>query len=379
MAIISTEHRQAVIGALAACLVIGLSLAVRFAVAARVLPPSLTDEQFWSMIASASEPGGSFRYDNLISNETSLQQIIPELRKTPRTGAYLGVGPEQNFTYITALQPAIAFIIDIRRDNMLLHLLYKALIEMSADRAEFLSRLFARTRPAALGPEATAAALVDAFTNASRSDALEKATIEQVVDRLKWEHRFPLSSEDERRVRNLYQAFCADGPGVRGDFGSGQWIPSYAQLMVQADLEGRQHGYMASEESFRILKRYETDNLIVPLVGDFAGGRTLRAVGRYLRDHHATVAWFYTSNVESYLFQGLGWRRFFANVSMLPIDERSTFIRTLFDMIAYHPQTGPEYRTTMALDPIGAAVKAFGNGDIRSYVHVYRRSNPVLR
>ena len=77
------------------------------------------------------------------------------------------------------------------------------------------------------------------------------------------------------------------------------------------------------------------------------------------------MAWFYTSNVESYLFQGLGWRRFFANVSTLPIDERSTFIRTLFDMIGYNPQTGPEYRTTMALDPIGAAVKAFANGDIR--------------
>ena len=114
---------RAVIAAAAAFAVIGLSLAVRFEVAARALPASLTDEQFWSVIASASEPGGSFRYDNLISNETALQQIIPELQKTPRAGAYLGVGPEQNFTYITALKPSIAFIIDIRRDNMLLHLL----------------------------------------------------------------------------------------------------------------------------------------------------------------------------------------------------------------------------------------------------------------
>jgi hypothetical protein len=149
--------------------------------------------------------------------------------------------------------------------------------------------------------------------------------------------------------------------------------------MVQTDLEGRQHGYVASEERFRILRRYETSNLIVPLVGDFGGGRTLRAVGRYLRDHQAIVAWFYTSNVESYLFQGLGWRRFFANVSTLPIDERSTFIRTLFDLTAYNPQTGPEYRTTMARDPIAAAVKAFTDGDIRSYFHVYRRSIPVQR
>ena len=379
MAIIPAERRQLVIAAAAAFVVIGLSLAVRFEVAARALPASLTDEEFWSVIAIASEPGGSFRYDNLISNETSLQQIIPELQKTPRAGAYLGVGPEQNFTYITALKPAIAFIVDIRRDNMLLHLLYKALIEMSADRAELLSRLFARPRPSGIGPDATADALAGAFKMAPRSEALAKVTIDLVVDRLKWLHRFPLSSEDERRVRELYEAFCASGPDVRGDFGGGQWIPTYAELMVQTDLEGRQRGYLASEESFQILKRYETQNLIVPLVGDFGGEKTIRAVGRYLIDHNATVAWFYTSNVESYLFQGLGWRKFFANVSTLPIDERSTFIRTLFHMIAYNPQTGPEYQTTMGLDPIGAAVKAFNNGDIRSYFHIYRRSNPVTR
>ena len=379
MAIIPTERRQLVIAAAAAFVVIGLSLAVRFEVAARALPASLTDEEFWSVIASASEPGGSFRYDNLISNETSLQQIIPELQKTPRAGAYLGVGPEQNFTYITALKPSIAFIIDIRRDNMLLHLLYKALIEMSGDRAELLSRLFARPRPKRIGPDVTADALAAAFKIAPASDALAQSTIDLVVDRLKGVHRFPLSSEDERRVRELYEAFHAGGLDVRGDFGAGQWIPTYADLMVQTDLEGRQHGYLASESGFRILKQYEADNLIVPLVGDFGGDKTIRAVGRYLSDHHATVAWFYTSNVESYLFQGPGGKRFFANVSTLPIDERSTFIRTLFNMIAYSPQTGPEYRTMMALDPIGAAVKAFSNGDIRSYFHIYRRSNPVTR
>ena len=61
---------------------------------------------------------------------------------------YLGVGPEQNFTYIVALRPKLAFIVDIRRGNMNEHLLYKAFIELSADRADFLSRLFARPRPA---------------------------------------------------------------------------------------------------------------------------------------------------------------------------------------------------------------------------------------
>ena len=64
----------------------------------------------------------------------------------------MGVGPEQNFTYIAVTRPAIAFIVDIRRGNLDLHLMYKALFELSADRADFVSRLFSRKRPA--GPAA---------------------------------------------------------------------------------------------------------------------------------------------------------------------------------------------------------------------------------
>jgi len=98
------------------------------------LPSRLTDQQFWSLINELSEPGGSFRSENLLSNETRLQYVIPDLIRTvPRGGAYIGVGPEQNFTYITALEPSIAFIVDVRRGNLDLHLMYKALFKMSAD------------------------------------------------------------------------------------------------------------------------------------------------------------------------------------------------------------------------------------------------------
>ena len=115
------------------------------------LPARLTDQEFWKLSTDLSEPNGYFRSDNFLSNETGFQWVIPELkRRIPPGGVYLGVGPEQNFTYISALKPAMAFIIDIRRGNLHEHLLYKALFEMSADRAEFLSRLFSRKRPAGL-------------------------------------------------------------------------------------------------------------------------------------------------------------------------------------------------------------------------------------
>src|SRR5579864_6343656 len=91
---------------------------------------ALGDVEFWQMISGFSEEGGVFPSDNFVSNETWFQHVIPQLlQRTPRGGAYLGVGPDQNFTYIIALRPQVAFILDIRRQNLVLHLLYKALIE----------------------------------------------------------------------------------------------------------------------------------------------------------------------------------------------------------------------------------------------------------
>src|SRR3989441_6535317 len=99
-------------------------------------PNRLTDDAFWHLVSGFSEEGGYFRFENFLSNELGFQYVIPALKEITKSGGvYLGVGPEQNFTYITALQPKIAFVIDIRRQNMLEHLMYKALFELSNDRA----------------------------------------------------------------------------------------------------------------------------------------------------------------------------------------------------------------------------------------------------
>jgi hypothetical protein len=107
------------------------------------LPAELSDEEFWRIVSDFSENDGAFDSDNFVSNEAAFQSVIPRLlQSTKPGGVYLGVGPEQNFTYIAAVQPKLSFIVDIRRQNMLQHLMYKALFEVSSDRADFLSRLF---------------------------------------------------------------------------------------------------------------------------------------------------------------------------------------------------------------------------------------------
>jgi hypothetical protein len=337
--------------------------------AAQATPARLSDAQFRSLVTSLSEPGGTFVTDNIISNEIAFQDVLPELQRTHH-GAYIGVGPEQNLTYIAALKPAIAFIVDLQRGTMLLHLMYKALVELSADRAEFMSRLFARTRPAGVAGETPAAALFAAFAAVPRSETLADTTLRAILDRLTRVHGMTLGDADRQGIGKTYRSISLGGPDLRGDFGSNadipSWVPSYAEMMAQTDPNGLNQSFLGSEASFATLKAYESNNLIVPVVGDFAGGRALKAVGEYLTGRRLVVGTFYTSNVEDYLFRSAAWVRFFRNVGALPLDDRSMLIRTYFT----HGIEGMrEY-----LDPIRPLLAAVSRGDVKTYEDVIARS-----
>lgn len=357
------------------------SLAAGGRAAAQDLPARLADSTFWRMVTEMSEPGGYFRSDNLVSNETSFQYVIPELqRSTKPGGVYLGVAPEQNFTYLVALRPRIAFIVDIRRQNMLQLLFYKALFELSADRAEFVSRLFARARPAGLDTASSVDVLFQAYAGAAPDSAIYKRTLAAVKDHLVRHHGFALSPDDLRSIEYVYGAFFTAGPDLTysfpnagGMFG-GRAFPSYAQLMTETDGTGARRSYLASETNYRLVKQMEADNLVIPLVGNFAGDKTLRGVGQYLRDRHATVTAFYTSNVEQYLFmQGDDWKKFYENVAALPTDESTTFIRSLSRGAGFRPGS-PNSPSVQLLSMATELLKAYREGKLQSYDDVIQQS-----
>src|SRR5262245_5963126 len=161
------------------------------------LPATLTDREFWSLVEQLSEPNGAFvsrsgSPDNLLSNEMQLSTVASALAARVRpAGVYLGVGPEQNFPYIAAIRPRIAFITDIRRGNLDLHLVYKALFEMSSSRAEFVARLFNRKPAPALPRTSSAAEVMAASAGAARVDeATFAGNVKAVVDLLTIKHGF---------------------------------------------------------------------------------------------------------------------------------------------------------------------------------------------
>jgi len=302
-------------------------------VAADSLPAQLSDQEFWKLSADFSEPDGFFRSDNLLSNEIWMQRVIPELLSNIKTpSVYMGVGPEQNFTYITSLKPKMVFIVDVRRGNFDLQLLYKAMFELSSDRADFVGRLFSKKRPAGLDRNASPLDIFTAYRAVETSEELYKENLKAIDDLLVNKHHFALSDGDRQGVEYVYHAFYNFGPQLNysstGGFG-GRYQPNYADLMVATDEAGLNRSFLATDENYQFMKSLETKNLLVPVVGNFAGPKAIRAVGEYIRMKGATVSAFYLSNVEQYLYQDRIWGNFCRNIATLPLEPSSTFIRSV--------------------------------------------------
>ena len=236
------------------------------------------------------------------------------------------------------------------------------------DRAEFLSRLFARKRPASLtsanagstgkagaaGNVADIEQLMAAYQHEEPSAELFDRNLEAAKDWLLKHHSFALTADDLSGLEYVYKAFYDGGPDLNYSFPNGGFFrggnfPTYADLMSETDAHGEHRSYLATEDQFRTLSELEKNNAIVPIVGNFAGPKALRAVGAYLRQHNATVSAFYTSNVEFYLTRNHAFDRFVANARELPSAPDSLLIRACFDYGRPHPAEMPGYRSATLL------------------------------
>jgi len=369
-------------------IIISLCFALSSVWSAAELPSQLSDQAFWQIVTDFSEASGHFPSDNFVSNELATQRVLAQLMKGRKAnGAYVGVGPEQNFTYIVALQPKIAFIVDIRRQNMIEHLMYKALVETSADRVGFISRLFSRPQPADLDKTSTIASIFETFDEVAPDLKMFDDNLAAIKSCLMEKHGFKLTAEDEGMLAYIFRAFYIGGPSLgysNVSFptrpGTPRILPTYEELMVDTDESGQQRSYLASDENFLTLQRFEKSNLIVPVVGNFAGSTALRAVGEYLRENNTSVSAFYTSNVEQYLFMSADdWKNFYTNIGMLPLDSNSVFIRPLINTgtgYSASPQFRANFHWDTLLFPMSDLVAAFNGGTVENYYDVIRSAKP---
>src|SRR5688572_6614481 len=328
--------------------------------------------QFAQYLDDLSEPEGTFDTHNFISNETSYLHVIPELRRRVKPGfVYIGVGPDQNFSYIVHTKPSLAIITDIRRQNMLEHLLYKALFELSSSRADYLAMLFSRERPRAVDSRTPLRDLLRAVRNAPSSEQRFRSNLAAVRARLVQGEALKLSEKDLEGIEYVYRTLHEEGLDLRfSSIGrnNASNYPTFESLLLQTDRSGREQGYLSSEELFQWMKTFQSENRLIPIVGNFAGPRAFKAVAGFLQKNGLLVSTFYTSNVEYYLFDGSQWRPYVANVRGLPITEDAVFIRAYFANAAgTHPQSVSGHRSTTLIQPVRDFLRDETAGRLQSY------------
>jgi hypothetical protein len=326
-------------------------------------------QTFASAVAALSEPGGYFDTDNLISNESSYQQVLPDLqRRRVRGGAYIGVGPDQNFTYIAETRPAVAYIVDIRRDNVLLHLLFKALFHHARTRVEYLSLLCGRTPPADVEPwrSASIERIAKYIEDASKVDI---GALRGRLDPTIRGFGVPLSADDVRTNSGFHQRFIDAGLSLQFQTTGRppQWgYPTYRDLLVDTDSAGRHGSYLASEDAFQFVRGLEERDLVIPVVGDLSGPSAVANVGKAIAARGEKLTAFYVSNVEFYLFREGSFGRFVTNLKQIPHADNAVLIRSFFNRMGLTPAR-PGDNSVSQLQPVDDLLQGVAAGRIRYY------------
>jgi hypothetical protein len=352
--------------------------------ASRVANAARDHKSFAALSARLSEPGGYFDSDNLISNETSYLHVIGKIRELGVSGGvYIGVGPDQSFSYIAKIRPKMAIIIDIRKDNLLQHLLFKAMFGRSRDRVEYLCLMFGKPFPRSKGWENRGVKELSEYIDNTASDPklFEKTSKDIRQDIQKF--GIPLTQSDLETIGKVQRAFFSAGLDIR--YSSyhrppRSIYPPYRELLLETDLGGQQQNYLNSEDDFQFLKRLEDQDMIVPVVGDLSGPQAMKAIGQYVAEIKEHVSAFYVSNVEFYLQRQGSFDKFAENLKSLPIDNRSVIIRSYFNYYApAHPQAEPNHFSTQLMERIDDLIKQCASGECESYNDIVTKNSILLR
>lgn len=335
-----------------------------------------------ALIDSLSEAGGFFDTDNLISNESSFLNVLGPMRRLHvYGGAYIGVGPDQNFSYMAQQRPELAFVVDIRRDNLLQHVLFKALFHEAATRMEYLALLFGVPVPddaqalSSAGIEQLLERVEQAPGGAGSPEAAEAAR--RVMSRID-SFSLDLSDQDRATIRRFHDEFIRQGLDLRYTT-LGQpprpFFPTFGELLAARDLAGEAGSYLARRDDFVFLKALQEANRVIPVVGDLAGPKAVKAIGDEVRARGLTVRAFYVSNVEFYLAQDGTFEQYAETVAGLPMDEYSVLLRSVFPqgLVRRHPQAQPGDYSTQVLVRMTDLAEAVRAGGYGSYWDVVTR------
>jgi len=320
-----------------------------------------------------SEWSGYFFSDNIVSNESSFLQPATALTAIPPGLAYLGVGPEQTFSYLAIVKPSLAFVIDLRRDNFRLHLLYKALFALAETRAQWLAMLLGRPYGAnTVGDSgASLSELIGALQRSTPTGAAFRRAHDRVVSQLA-ALAMLTGSSDRRALARLHRRFFDEQLDITFQLRrpSRQSYPSLRTLLLSRSADGKHGGFLASRASYSWVRAMQLENRVIPLVGDLTGHHTLVGIGAQLRRRQLPLGLVYLSNAEQYVFDERRWNRWLSNAAQLPIAEQGLLLRSYVDQGKAHPRQMPGHRMTNTVHLPGAFLARAQQGGFRNYWQV---------
>jgi hypothetical protein len=282
------------------------------------------------MIAELSEKEGAFFADTPLSNEDGYGAAIPWLERSAgrEPSVYLGVGPEQNLTFIARAKPELAFVVDLRRANLLLHVLYKSMFADSTTPSQWLLLCLGR-RPAPLVDEPSPEAWLVAIRAVAKDRTVHEALLERTLARMTGTWGMALEPGDAAALSRLLATFFERDLQLRYETTDhNDEFPSFSELLLAKDEQGHALHFLADPGAFAALKKFEAEDRLLPIVGNFAGEHALGAIGDTLRRLNRKLGVLYASNVEEYLLIDEQWGQWQSNVARLPRTSDALLLRS---------------------------------------------------
>ncbi|WP_063062495.1 LIC_10091 family protein [Nocardia sienata] len=259
-----------------------------------------------SSLAAAPAPS-NYTEDCFVTSELGYSDVIAKCRPAPAettTGAFVGVGPCQNLTYVGALRPRLALICDSRPDNLLEHLIFKMLVERAADPLDYLLLLFSRTcpqRPPAAELR-TPRDLVDAFENAVISPALYDENL--ALLRSTAARRWGLQPAHTDRIDYLYGEFFRRQLdifvfGEKSDIG--EECPTMRDILLATTSTGWNFHFLTDPSRFDYVRQMHLRDRIIPVLGNLCEPDSISLLNDLLEHFGETADTVYLSNIEDHI------------------------------------------------------------------------------
>ena len=251
-------------------------------------------------------PASNYASDCFVTSEDGYNDVL--VRRVPAgtmtTGAYVGVGPDQNFIYAGVLRPRLVLIVDARMDNLLEHLVFKLLMERAETPLEYLTALFSRELPpgpAVVGPGPEP--LLAAFDALPVSAASHESTVKWIKAELlrRWAALAPYLD----RVDYLCGEFFTrqlDITSVSARLLANlDFVPTLREVIGARETHGVDLHYLTDPGRYGYVRSLQVEDRIIPVLGNLLSPRSVAQVNELLRQGGEAVSHLYLSNLEEFL------------------------------------------------------------------------------